>query len=88
MKFYTTLQQLIGYRGTKHQITDKIHQLTNRHTKLAPFTENLPDNDLGFQFFLGVDDDNYLDFDIYLIKTRAKDNGKRVWYVTEINPSY
>ena len=88
MKFYTTLQKLVGTRGTKQQIADRIHQLTNRTTRLSQFEENLPDNDLGFQFTLGMDREHYLDFDIYLIKTRAKHNGKPVWYTTEINQSY
>jgi len=89
MKFYTELQQLIGTRATKRGICDSILAITGQTTNLAPFTENLPESDLGFQFNLGMDGDDYLDFDIYLIKTRAKsDSGKPIWYVTEINRSY
>ena len=89
MKLYTKLQQLIGTRATKRGICDSILAITGRTTKLSPFEENLPENDLGFQFNLGMDGDTYLDFDIYLIKTRAKsDTSKPIWYVTEINRSY
>lgn len=88
MKHYNQLQKLIGYRGTKKQISKAIEQLTLVPTHLYKFENNLPESDLGFQFNLGMDGEEHLDFDIYLIKTRAKDGGKPVWYVTEINPSY
>lgn len=89
MKFYTELQQLVGTRATKRGICDSILTITGRITNLSPFEENLPQSDLGFQFSLGMDGDHYLDFDIYLIKTRAKSaSGKPIWYVTEINQSY
>lgn len=90
MKFYQELQQLVGTRATKRGICDSIFAITGRTpTSLSPFEENLPESDLGFQFFIGMDGDSYLDFDIYLIKTRAKsDTGKPIWYVTEINRSY
>lgn len=89
MKFYSTLQILIGFRGTKKQIQREIYRLTKRHTILHKSDEQLEGNDTCYQAFLGIDCDDYLDFDIYLIKTRAEsETGKPVWYITEINQSY
>ena len=90
-ELYTNLQTLIGSRGTIQQIEAAIHDVTGVSTTLSPFEENLDDNDLGFQFSLeSFDDieDNYYDFDIYLIQTRAWDYLEPVWYITEINWSY
>ena len=90
-ELYTKLQTLVGYRGTIKQIEAAIQNLTEIPTTLFPFEENLEDNDLGFQFSLEAFDDiedNYYDFDIYLIQTRAWDYLEPIWYVTEINTSY
>ena len=89
MNYYIELQDLRHTRGTKQGIADSIFAITGRTTKLHKCDEQLPGNDLVFQFNLGMDGDSYLVFDIYLIKTRAQsDLGKPIWYITEINQSY
>lgn len=88
MKYYKKLQKLIGRRGTITQIEDMISDRADGiATELSRFEKDLKGNDKGYQFCLGMDKDAYLDFDIYLIKTRAKDNKKRVYYISEINSS-
>jgi hypothetical protein len=88
MKFYKELQALIGFRGNKQNIQNKIYNLTDRTTKLVKSDQPLYGNDNTFEFSLGTDGDTYLDFDIYMLKTNAKYDGKRVWLVTELNSSY
>lgn len=89
MKYYEILQKLVHFRGTKKQIKEKISRITTeKEVKLTKCEGNLKDNDLAFQFHLGMDGNDYLDFDIYMLKTRAKETSKRVFLITEINTSY
>ena len=86
MKYYNKLQELIGCRGNKQQINKSISAIADgRECFISPMEEPLPQNDVSYQFTLGMDGENYLDFEIYMLKTNAKSNGKRVYYITEIN---
>jgi len=86
MKYLKKLNTLIGFRGTKKQISIAIStRTTNKKVSLNKPEQTLKQNDIARQFSLGKHKDDYLDFDIYFLRTRAKENGKPVYLITEIN---
>ena len=78
----TQMQNIVLFRGTKNDIIKKINAIGLRNDSiLEPIENPLPFNDLGFNTNLGVVNDNYLDFEVYMLPTNIKD----YFIITEIN---
>ena len=78
----TQMQNIVLFRGTKDDIIKKINAIGLRNDSILEPKENpLLFNDLGFNTNLGVVNDNYLDFEVYMLPTNIKD----YFIITEIN---
>ena len=78
----TQMQNIVLFRGTKDDIIKKINAIGLRNDSILEPKENpLLFNDLGFNINLGVVNDNYLDFEVYMLPTNIKD----YFIITEIN---
>ena len=78
------MQSVVYFRGTKDDIKKKIavFKLAKKEDiLLTPFTEPLPENDLGFNINIGNLNGVYLDYEIYMLPTNKTDT----FIVTEIN---
>ena len=76
------MQSLILFRGTKEEIIKRLNTIgTRRDCYLEPFEEPLAGNDFGFNTNLGMIDDEYLDYEIYMLSTHIES----VFIITEIN---
>lgn len=74
---------LVGFRGTKEEIIEKLKEIGTRNDPiLEPFEHQSEENDWGFNVNLGESYGDYFDFEIFMLPTREKD----VWLITEINP--
>lgn len=77
------IKRLIGFRGTKEEIIEKLKEIgIRKDIVLEPFEEQLEDLDYGFNVNLGEIYGDYFDFEIFMLPTREKD----CWLITEINP--
>ncbi|MGL5749983.1 MAG: hypothetical protein ACRCXT_05615 [Paraclostridium sp.] len=80
-KLNKQLQSKVLFRGTLEGIAKELSDLTGTKTELVPFEEYLPENDLGYNIFLGMIGGHYLDYEVYLLPT----NKVNVYIITEIN---
>lgn len=80
-KVIKDMNDLVLFRGTKKEIVNKLNTIGTIKTDviLCPFPHPLPDNDFGFAVMLGKINDEWLDFDIYMLPTNKKD----VFIITE-----
>ena len=76
------MQKLVLYRGTKTDIVSKLKEIGLRHDPfLEEFENPITGNDFGFNTNLGRIEDNYLDFEIYLLPTNIPDT----FIITEVS---
>ena len=76
------MEDLVLFRGTKEDIIKKINDIGLRNDSiLEPIEDPLSINDIGFNINLGNFEDDFLDFEIYMLPTNAKD----IFVITEIN---
>lgn len=75
------IQSKVLFRGTLEGIAKELSDLTGTKAELVPFEESLPENDLGYNIFLGMIEEHYLDYEVYLLPT----NRVNVYIITEIN---
>ena len=77
-----SMEQLVGYESTIPELETKLAAITPLldSVTLYPFKHPLPENDDGYNVFLGEVEDHYYDFEIYLKPTT---NNKFI--VTEAN---
>lgn len=76
------MQDLLLRRGTLLEIESMINDIGLRDdSTLEPFEENIEFNDIGFNTNLGQIDDQYLDYEVYLLPT----NKQYQYIITEIN---
>lgn len=77
------IQRLVGFRGTKEEIIERLKEIgIRKDITLEPFEELLDNLDYGFNVNLGESYRDYFDFEIFMLPTREED----VWLITEINP--
>ena len=77
---------LVGFRGTKTEIEEKLQTIVDNEdikVRLVKFDTDTT-VDIGYVTSLGKAGEKCLEFDIFVIKTREKRNGKRVLYITQI----
>lgn len=77
-------ENMIMFRGTVEEIKEKLNSFnpTTNKIEMERFEEEIPTNDIGYNFSFGEDDEGeYLDFEIFMLPTRAKDN----FIVTELS---
>ena len=76
------MQDLLLFRGTQEDIVKKINTIGLRDDSiLEPIEYPLSIDDIGFYINLGKFEDDFLDFEIYMLPTNAKD----VFVITEVN---
>jgi len=81
-KINNVMQNLVLFRGTKEWIINRLSTIgTRTDIFLEPFEEPLPNNDFGFNTNLGMIGSHYLDYEIYMLPTNAKD----VFVITEVS---
>jgi len=85
-KFEQKLQRLVGNRGTKKEISRMISKIVGSEIKIGKANkgsclEGETKADIVYCFNAGMDEDIYLDFDVFVLKTR----NHKVLYITEIN---
>ena len=74
------MEDLVLFRGTKEDIVKKINVIGLRNDSiLESIEDSLSINDIGFNINLGNFEDDYLDFEIYMLPT----NAKNIFIVTE-----
>lgn len=81
-KFEEQLQAIIGFRGNLESIERRVSELsTGINVAIEKQDEQIDEGDLVYIFSLGMDGDEYLDFDLWVLETRNKDE----LYITGID---
>jgi hypothetical protein len=72
-----------GIYRQQNRKANELNKISTKHesVELVEFEEPLEDNDLGFNVNLGMNGNQYLDYEIYMLRTNKKDN----YLITEIN---
>jgi len=81
------MQKLIGLRGTASEISAELSKICDIDVAISPDEQDEPEEgedpvgDICFCFNVGMDADEYLDFDLFALETRQDG----IYLVTEIN---
>ena len=79
-----SLDSLISFRGTKQEICDKIELITKAtSSRISDTTYHSPCTDKGFIVEIN-DGSEYIEVLVLMLKTRAKKDNIRVYYVTGV----
>jgi hypothetical protein len=84
------LKNLVHTRGAISGIEHTLKMIAKIDIKLSLADMPTEENDIRFQFNMGINEDEgvYLDFDLFALRTNTKENGNIVYYITGISPSY